>query len=460
MNLVFYATCTNFGLIKFMYYQEISLHGLYIHVVSMNKKIIVILIVVILVVGAAGAVLLGMNQDSKGKKTDNTNGRLMVYGNANNDDYLDNDDLKMIESVIKGDAKESDYPYSDANHDGEVNDDDIEFVKRMIKREAMTIHAVNGFGDTVDIKYPIKGCVVVGSNAMLAVHAIGGVTNGIVKGVTGESGKDKVLFSDVLDLPAISKKVTEADYEAVSNIAGVTAVITQASTAYLKNEATFVAGGYDVFRISSSDGDESTAVAITLGYLMGLEERAMEYAIFCDNILKKVTDYTKTLADSAKKTAMTITMTNYLGGHSSDYYEISLRAGANNVADWEETTRQFNLDQDWLYDEKYDTDFLFHFRNISYDMSQDDINQLWATYSIYFQNTECYKNGGYLVINGYMPAILRMAYMAELMYPDHYNGYAAEQHQYYIDHFVDNLSEKNFKIADHVFVIDKNMVTA
>ena len=65
-----------------------------------EKYIKISLIAVIIIVAAAGAAyfLFADNGDDSDVPT-NTDGRLMIYGNANNDDYLDDRDLDFIQAV-------------------------------------------------------------------------------------------------------------------------------------------------------------------------------------------------------------------------------------------------------------------------------------------------------------------------------------------------------------------------
>ncbi|MDC7951688.1 hypothetical protein PAA26_06560 [Methanomassiliicoccaceae archaeon COG_1] len=91
--------------------------------------------------------------------------------------------------------------------------------------------------------------------------------------------------------------------------------------------------------------------------------------------------------------------------------------------------------------------------NYSYEPSTE-LYKIYLEYSKYYDDIQTFKDGRYVIMNGYMPAVLRMAYMAELMYPDLYGkGWADGLHQEYIDKFVDNLSEIGYKVVSSQFVI-------
>ena len=106
----------------------------------MNVKFIAVGLVAILIV-AGSAVFLLAGDDDENQLPKNEDGRLMIFGNATNDDYLDEDDLELIEPIAKGSVQwdKTKNPYADANHDGDVNFAEVEFVKRLIARESMDI---------------------------------------------------------------------------------------------------------------------------------------------------------------------------------------------------------------------------------------------------------------------------------------------------------------------------------
>lgn len=100
--------------------------------VSNTKTILVIgIIVVVIVVAAAAVVLSGDDDDDdSGHEVAITaepyfSDKLMVYGNANDDDTIDSKDIDTIRSIMRDDLRAEDHPYADANCDGVINEDDI-----------------------------------------------------------------------------------------------------------------------------------------------------------------------------------------------------------------------------------------------------------------------------------------------------------------------------------------------
>lgn len=93
-----------------------------------NKQLYAIFAVVIILIAAVGAFVLFSGDDDEYKSA-NTDGRLAILGNADENDYLDDDDIKAIEQMIK----ENRYSLmADANKDDKVDQTDIDIVKNII----------------------------------------------------------------------------------------------------------------------------------------------------------------------------------------------------------------------------------------------------------------------------------------------------------------------------------------
>lgn len=423
---------------------------------NISTKTIAILAVAVIIVAGIGTVFLYRDYESPYRSTDTT-GRLMVFGNADNNDYLDENDVAALEKIISGEASSEDHPFADADQDGSITQADIDMVERMIDREAMDIHYMNARGEVLSVSYPLDKVVVTGTNVLTALKSISAVDR--IVGISG-SNKDAVLFSDVIDLPLVSDSTFKADPELVSLIDGVQAIITQDSVSYIPNEDTFTDAGIYVVRIAASDGLDTIGGIITIGYIMDLEDHANEYAQFCDGIIahidSKVGD--DAMDDSDRVTSISVTMSNYVGGTISDYYAATEIAGSDNIADWDTTTQRFKIGDEWLY--AYDPAYIIHARSIGY--GDVDLQGMWDKYSVYFTEMDAYKDGDYMILNGNMPVVIRIAYMASIFYPDIFGeDYGVEVHQQFIDGFMGNLNGIGYDVTeDGTFLITSDMVSA
>ena len=98
----------------------------------MNKKLFAVIAVVIVVV-AAVAIAMAMGGSEKKSEALTGSGRLLVYGNADNNDYLDDKDVETIQKIVDdGKWDKEEYPLADANHDGAVTKDDVYYLKKLL----------------------------------------------------------------------------------------------------------------------------------------------------------------------------------------------------------------------------------------------------------------------------------------------------------------------------------------
>ena len=136
----------------------------------METKIIAIAAVAILVVAGAGVGIYYMmnnnNSTIDGKDFDGSSGALLVYGNANEDNTIDDKDLSAIQALIdKGEYEK----IADANQDGKVYSDPMSkqtpnpvSVKKQRRRQKQTIHS-----GSVPTVFGIVSCVANPHNSVL-----------------------------------------------------------------------------------------------------------------------------------------------------------------------------------------------------------------------------------------------------------------------------------------------------
>ncbi|MCL2147826.1 MAG: dockerin type I domain-containing protein [Methanomassiliicoccaceae archaeon] len=422
-------------------------------------KIKIYAVVAVVAVVAAGAGAFFLINSSGGKwKSDDNSGRLAVYGNANNDDYIDERDIDMIRSIIAGEAEPT--QYADANCDGAINEKDIEFVRRMIdhQQDRIFIPVPYDGGTTVsEINYPLRNVCIAGYETITVTKSIG-MVNEIVclSGVSGASF-DRILYSDVYDLPIVGGTVWTVSPDEISKY-NVNAIVTMDSASYLPNHDIFEKAGIDVVRITAANGIKSLSGIVTLGYLFGAEERANKLMEFFEDILTEVGDKVGGLSYDERVTSLFVTMSNYIEGPSSEYYELTVIAGSRNLADWAPARQQFFIGDEWLFEEKYQADFIVHSRSLG--LGPVDPKEMWDPFVVYFTEMKAYKEGGYFMLNFSLPPVLRIAVMAGMFYPDLFGeGWAFEKVDYYFSNFHDNLGDSGYRAnVDSTWILTRDMV--
>ena len=128
----------------------------------MDSKAIIAIAAVAIVAIAAVAVFFVFNNGDNGGAEDTDkvyviDTKLRVFGNANNDNYLDDDDLTLIKSFIDGKAtwSSSTYPLADVNGDEKITQADYNLVKNYLDGKSGTMYYVDWDNKKSSVKYPL-----------------------------------------------------------------------------------------------------------------------------------------------------------------------------------------------------------------------------------------------------------------------------------------------------------------
>lgn len=436
-----------------------------------DKKIIAALVVVVVVVAAIGAYLVIGGSSDDGLEEREVTQRLQVFGNADNDDVLDSNDVKFIEHIIKvnGDDDPSNdidwknsYPYADANNDGKVDQADVEWTKKMVNRESMKIYFVDGNGKTQSINYPVGNIVAAGIADVYTSLLCMGATSKVVAVNSGYSS-DTTLYADFAKLPVVGSSAPVVDIDAVAEVRKTTtidAIVTDTMGNMISNEDQFQKAGIPVLRMAISDAGKYAQAMLTTGYLLGLEESTQKFVAFSDGIMDAIQSKVGNLKDSERTTCLAGFMTTWISGKGHVDNTITELAGAKNIADWtisENSSHKVGDGATWIYN--YNPDVITNRSSVGY--GAQDAQALWDKYCLYFEKMDAYKNGKVYFINGSMPVCVRLAYMAALYYPDLFDSdFGSKANQQFIDEYVSALSGKYDVDKDGVFVVSKDMVKA
>lgn len=427
-----------------------------------TKHIIAVVAVVIICVAAIAALALSGDDGSKKYISDDDSGRLMVFGNANNDDYIDEKDIEAIEKIIKGEMKET--KYADANHDGKVDEKDIQYVKDIINKKVDRVWIKQTYNKTeqeIECAYPLTSVCVAGFETVTVIKSIGAVDYiTCLSGLKGDN-LNPTFYSDVYNLPKVGPDAWNVDVDQLSKYK-VQAIVAMDGKSYIPNYQTFEQANINVIRIEAANGLTSLNGIVTLGFLFDCVEKANEEMEFFDGILKDIAKKLATNPEDKKVSGLFVTMTNYCEGVStrSEYTGTMEIAGATAVADdnvWEGKARkQFFIGDEWLLKEQFQADFIVHSRGLG--LGEVDKQAQWDTYSVYFKEMNAYKNGNYFLLNSTLSPVLRIAFMATQFYPDVFGeDYAVNLVQEYYDKFITNVKDFDAK-TDATWVITADMV--
>jgi iron complex transport system substrate-binding protein len=433
-----------------------------------SNKIIAITIVLVIVVASFGVYMLLPKTSS----SDKVEGELLIYGNANNDDSIDHDDITVLENIISGKASTDDYPLADANKDGIIDQNDIDMVEKMINKDSMEINVItwlNGVQQDTTVHYPITSAISTGNSNFLIMYYVLNICDSI-KGIYYTSSSQASIwatypaFSGYESLGSGTFQVTTAKVAEAMKNDGVTAIIAGATTTDLNTNKTELEElGIDIIQMHSDSILDTASNLLLLGYLFQSEELSREAASFVQGVIEKVESVTDSISDSDKKTALISSMAGYVSGGTSYYTERLSLAGADNLADLidpDKTAIKVSEDMTLVYNAN--PEYIICTKTMGFStMTSDQIQSAWNERAGVFSETEAYKNGDVIVLNGDAPAFISLAYVASYLYPELYEaGWADSVMQDFAGLYLTDMLGTDFNVTeDSVMSITPDMVT-
>ena len=122
---------------------------------SKALTISVVAVIIVAAIGVSAYSILNGGGDDNRIDTDET---ALVYGNANMDYAIDQEDIDTLQDIIDGRTTwdKASSPLADANCDGRIDSQDIDLVRKIINDEDCTVYYHNYFGEAQEMSYPQK----------------------------------------------------------------------------------------------------------------------------------------------------------------------------------------------------------------------------------------------------------------------------------------------------------------
>lgn len=403
---------------------------------GMTIKIAAVIVVIVII--AAAAVVLLNNKSEKDPEAGTVEVG-SIYGNVDGNGYIDDTDIRLVQEVLDGKKDLKDWPLADVNANGKIDDEDLEIVKKLAKGEKTTAAVVDNNGKVVKVNFPLSNYAILAGTNMRTIISVLGLEDGMLANGTTKYISpflDKKLYDlrQSGKIVNVNTTLTTEDVNTLTKL-GVTTVIAEESGATTTDVDKMLSDlGIAFLQLNVKNTTMTAKSTSTLGILSGNEDKAEKYNNWTNEVMDTIK---KNEGDKwGTATVMCVTMSNSVSGTESDYYEATQEVGGKNLADWPDKTKKFAKGDTWLLDSKYNADFLFHFKSMSYPETpaQKDIDN----YISYFENTYTYKEAnGYYLINGVLPLPVRNAIMAETMYSDCFDeGWAQSILQTFVDDFL------------------------
>ncbi len=139
---------------------------------------------------------------------------LGIFGNANMDEAVDDQDIDYLKGVIDGSNPATNL--SDANCDGLIDDQDLDQVQKIVDGSESEIVILDAQKRNVTLTVPIKRAVAVNTGALEIIRAIGVDVSDVFVGVSSYAITNSQYWPELKDTTSIT--YGSPDYEQIAKL--------------------------------------------------------------------------------------------------------------------------------------------------------------------------------------------------------------------------------------------------
>lgn len=252
---------------------------------------------------------------------------LGIFGNANMDETIDEDDIAYVQGIIGRTNEETEL--SDANYDGKIDEDDIAQIEMMIRNEEKELTIIDSADRIVTVNKPVDRMVGFnGDEVMRSLHA----TDKIV-GVTDYTIKDDVFFPEFTDYPNIGT-TSAPNYETILELQPDIVILYAYKSEYdeIQNKLESIDSHITVIRMDFFKSESLVDEITKIGYICDKNKEAEEYIEFFAGSINAIEDKTRDIPEE-ERLKVYFEWNNpykaYCGGSGS--HQNIVRAGGQNI---------------------------------------------------------------------------------------------------------------------------------
>lgn len=384
-----------------------------------------------------------------------------MFGNANLDDSIDEEDIEYVQGIIQGTKDETEL--ADVNHDGEIDEDDVAQIEAIIAGEETELTYLDFAGRAVTVTKPIERIVMLGvgeqAEAVRILDAMDKVV-GVGKQFY-EREYAKTLFPEFHDLPNVG---SWDNYEEILS-QNPDSVIVYSWYNPTDSEMEQNLPGVTIMRFDFYRGGIMLDEMKKLGYILDRREQAQEYIDFFEENVAGVNERVKDLPERDKPFVYQESAHNPYKTFNTEggaTYQIDMAGGRSISADLMGlATGAVEVDPEWVVTQN--PDVIIKMAGWGYSgggYGEDDHCGLEELRSEIVEREElkytaAVKEGNIYVISYdvlYPPCMpVSVAYMAKWFHPGLFGDLdPVEIHQEYLDKFHENLGWNVYE--DGVFI--------
>lgn len=422
-----------------------------------NKLLVGIVAVIVIVAAVAAALVVLGGDDEDGETYSHPDFTLMIYGNANNDFTIDDNDLEIIQAMANDESGYdlATYPFADVNCDGVVDSTDVELVQAIIDREECEIYVAcfdrNGNDTAVAVQYPLTYISTIGVGAITSALYTNVGDQVVVYGSfpTSYENAYKNLGGESLSAD-FSSGSTTIDWTIFTNVDLVTpidAVFIDYQYAAFLSDAQYESmelSGIPVLIFKPAGPTSQTSMSLTMGFLCGEGPEAVgyQYAVSTLQVLEYIDSVVADIPESERATFISIVRSTSIAQNDHANQEVGILAGG---IPYYQTNEEFASLYPGTSSATTAADALAEFRDADAyiainstdfggDPAESVINIVESPGStITVQDFFYGVLDKWCYVNNLLPGAVKVAYAAEALYPDLFAGYGDQVLQQFID---------------------------
>jgi len=377
---------------------------------------------------------------------------LDIFGNANEDDIINMQDVTYTELIILEYKDET--QLSDAKYDGEIDILDVTQIELVILGRELELTVLDSAGRTVTVEKPITRMMVYGQ----ALHQIVRTLESGDKLVATDGDIQETwsaLFPEFVGLP-IWGTYKERDYEMIYElqpdifITMVQAPLFTLSALQQEDISKLEPQGIEVLTLAHRHPAELLKTVITLGYILDQRDAAEEFVDFYSGLMDTITERTGELPEEDKPRVYIANSYKYkTSGKGTAYSEYVEMAGGISISAEEPSLdglTYVEIDPEWLIEQNPDV-FVFRVNyytikgygqddaTVAKEVQEDVLNTPELANVNAIQDMRVYQFGQATTAAA---SFLCIGYMAKWFYPELFEDLDMKaMHQEYLDKFQD-----------------------
>lgn len=410
-----------------------------------NGIIVAAVIVILVAAGAGAAFFVSKDGNDDKKEAFETTSRLLVYGNANNDNYLDYKDVDLVRKIIDERLKwQLHYPYADANRDGRVDNADITVIQNFIAGKPGTMYYRDWNDSVSSVPYPLTGKIAALYDSTLWITQILGVSGDVThmfRTTKWISGLSTTMFPEAATITAFGGFPKNVSTEAVLN-SGVNIILGD-PWAYSEEWIATIEGdpGTNISVVKLPENREIYGMnwsnsVVTLGVMMNIQSKTAPYIEYIENVETKIGETVKNFTATEKNKTFIIL---YLQPDQTGTYVDVYSKGAAQYGDIctiddlplkcamePQTSGYFETTVEAVMALDADIIFFSTWGPFSNNYTEAQYKELVATAAESYKTTRAYKNGDIYAfayeVYGTLPGVSGLIYLASKIWPDRFNS--------------------------------------